>query len=933
MAPPATQFTQHGNTSRSNIVFGPQTLNSDQISFGSRQSSDSSYRKMMEAFSKDCDYDYDSFHYDVKRPYGPTCGWSQDQPDINSWLNDTSSLMWLVGGPGIGKTVLARYLIESLRKHDGKGKQTIYFFCDPEKKDGHKAVYILRCLIYQCMTIAKTLGKKHVKPIYERFGPHLLSSNYRLAQLFVNMMSDPGSEEWYCIIDALDDCDEGETKTLLEGIMAKTQGVDGEYPGSLRLLITSRPCRAIKSAISTLQNAKVVHFTDAAGKQLNEADIAAYISDHVAKLDQYATEKKPSMEKQLVKEAAGSFTWTVSMIQQVTNKHPDWYNELLAGIPSEMEAMVKRIVDRATAESVLLLRLLAVVERPLSVTELATLITMNRSPFAILFALGSTAAAIRDKIRFGEEALKTRQDEILFFHPSMPKHLRKIWTEDDFRETHLKVAEACLIYLNSIGDSHKPLQARWKSECGADYKTLIGALPLLEYSAVHWPTHLRCAGSDGASRLWPFLRQCLSSHTKRELSFQVYRFWHHDDYIKGQSILHLLALHNLTSIVRLVIVGRFDLVARWDVDAMDSSGRTPLWWAVKKGHKDIVSLLLEYRSVDCNIQDHEAKISPPMLAIKSGFTDIVKLFLETGSTRITWGLLKSNGLAFTALYWAATANFEDLVILLLPRKEFSQDLEKPCANQTPLVAAARNGYSGIVQVLLKSGARPDSIDETEGLSALSWAARIGHKAVVDCLLRWRDVDVNLRDRKLNWSPFQWAAAHSHEEIASSILREMCRRWGSQAPQGRIALLLEAAEKSQLEALKILLQQDDLKPDSTDRQDGRTALSLAAEHGQIRVVQLLIGDEDTNVNSVDPDLKTPLMWAADKGHDKIVHVLSACPKVDVNALDSKNRSAYDWARMQGKTDVCKLLKGLQRPHEHKGGAHQESSASPVASRLS
>jgi ankyrin repeat protein len=815
--------------------------------------------------------------------------------------------MWLVGGPGIGKTVLAKYLIESLRKHDGKGKKTIYFFCDRKKKDEYKAVYILRCLIYQCMTIAtKPLGRTHVKPRYEMYGPHLLSSDFKLARLFVDMMSDPGQEEWYCIIDALDDCEEGETKTLLEGI-TKSQG----YPRSLRLLITSRPCGGIKSAISNLQNLKVVHFTDATGKQLNEADIAGYISDHVGKLE-CPTEKKPSMEKQLVEKAAGSFTWAVSMIRQVAAGHPDWYNELLAGIPSAMADMVDGILSRAKTESLLLLQLLAVVERPLSVTELATLITLKKSPFPRLFALGSTAAAIRDKIQFGEEALKLRQDEILFFHPSMPKQLREKWTQDIFRETHLKVAEACLIYLNSIHDSHRPLQARWKSDCAADYKTLIGGLPLLEYSAVYWPTHLRCAGSDAASQLWPFLQQCLSSYAKRELSFQVYRFWHHDDYIEGQSILHILALHNLTSIVRPMLAGHLEVLSQWHVNDRDSSGRTPLWWAVEKRHKDIVSLLLKDKNVNCNIQDLETKMSPPVLAIKRGFTDIVMLFLETESSRITWSWLNSHGVAFTALYWAATANFEDLVVLLLPRKEFSQDLERPCANQTPLVAAARNGYSGIVQALLEYGAQPNSTDEAEGLSALSWAARNGHKGVVDCLLRCRGVDVNLGDRKLDWSPFQWAAAHSHEEIASSILSEMCRRWGSQAPQKCISLLLEAAEKSQLEALKILLRRGDLMPDSTDRQDGRTALSLAAEHGQIEVVQQLIGDKHTNVNSVDRDSKTPLMWAADKGHVMVVKVLVNCTRVEVNRVDSKGRSAYDWARMRGKSEVCKLLKAYSVP---------------------
>ncbi|OCT47116.1 hypothetical protein CLCR_11257 [Cladophialophora carrionii] len=924
MEPPGSKYSQRGKISRANVVFGDQKIYSDR--------SDSSYRNVIEAFGSECDYD--QVHHEIKKPHDQTCSWSQHQQDIRSWADDNSSLMWLVGGPGIGKTVLAKYLIKSLQQDGDKGKRTIYFFCDRQKKkDGSKAVFILRSLIYQCMTIAEYLGKRHVKPRYDTYGPHLLKSNGELAKLFFEMMSDPGLGEWYCIIDALDDCEDQETKTLLEGIVAESQGTDGEYPRFLRLLITSRPCGAVRSAILNRKNVRVVHFTDPTGKQLNEADIADYISDHVRQFEHYPEEKKPGVEKQLIEKAGGNFTWTISMIHQLGNKSPDWYNKLLAEIPSGMETMVERIVHRAKPESLLLIQLLAVVQRPLSVTELATLITMKGSPFDDLFALVRTTSAmsIRDKIRFGEESLKICDDEILFFHPSMPKQLHKTWTEDVFREMHLKVAEACLIYLISIDDSHKPLQGRRKADCGAEYQTVLGALPLLEYAAAHWPTHLHCAGPDSADRLWPLLEQSLSCETKRELSFQVYRFWHHDDYVEGQSPLHILVLHNLRSIVRRLFAGDLQPLPLWDVNARDSTGRPPLWWAVTKRHKDMVSLLLNNKSVDCNIRDHDAKISPPVLAIKRGFTDIVRLFLETDSNRISWSRLKSNGRTFTALYWAAISKFEDLVLLLLTRKEFSQDLEERCASQTPLVAAARNGYSEIVMALLRAGARRNSTDDDERLSALSWAARNGQKEVVDCLLRYQDVDIYLRDPRLDRNAFQWAAAHRHEEIASRILAEMYTRWGNQAQPRCISLLLEAAERSQLGALNILLRRDGLMPDSTHRPDGRTALSLAAENGQTTVVQRLMG-KDTEVNSVDRDGKTPLMWAADKGHVEVVEVLLESERVYVDAVDSSRRTAYDWALKQGRFEVCKLLTSVQRPLEHRRGASPGKRPLPTTSGL-
>ena len=67
-----------------------------------------------------------------------------------------------------------------------------------------------------------------------------------------------------------------------------------------------------------------------------------------------------------------------------------------------------------------------------------------------------------------------------------------------------------------------------------------------------------------------------------------------------------------------------------DVNAKEISlGRTPLYRAVHRGHKDIVILLLQ-NGADVNISN-KAKDTPLHTAVDVGFMDIMKILLEHGA--------------------------------------------------------------------------------------------------------------------------------------------------------------------------------------------------------------------------------------------------------------------------------------------------------------
>jgi DNA replication protein DnaC len=83
-----------------------------------------------------------------------TCEWLLLQKEYTSWIvSDKSQLLRLEGGPGIGKTVLASFLVEKLVKRSQTTPHMTfaYFFCDNKNEKRRTAVSILRGLILQLL--------------------------------------------------------------------------------------------------------------------------------------------------------------------------------------------------------------------------------------------------------------------------------------------------------------------------------------------------------------------------------------------------------------------------------------------------------------------------------------------------------------------------------------------------------------------------------------------------------------------------------------------------------------------------------------------------------------------------------------------------------------------------------------------------------------
>ena len=218
-------------------------------------------------------------------------------------------------------------------------------------------------------------------------------------------------------------------------------------------------------------------------------------------------------------------------------------------------------------------------------------------------------------------------------------------------------------------------------------------------------------------------------------------------------------------------------------------GMTPLLIAAKKGHKDVIQVLLNRgaRPKEANRRGENALHH----AVKSGNKDVVKLFLDLGV------IPKADKTGRTPLHWPARMGQTDLVQLLLDagadpnivddlgvtplhiavvellhQKGAIKDPNKGFAyGQTALHASVGAYHKDVVELLLDHGADPNIANAHEE-TPLHCAAFWGNTDVVKLLLK-RGAMKLLRDEK-NQTPLDMANKKRHKDVIK-LLKDECEK--------------------------------------------------------------------------------------------------------------------------------------------------------------
>ncbi|KAG5657042.1 hypothetical protein KAF25_011211 [Fusarium avenaceum] len=311
-----------------------------------------------------------------------TFEWILNTNQYETWVASQNGLLWISGPPGKGKTMISIFL-SKLLEIDKPVDTVIWFFCDNKTASRNSAVNVVRGLMTQLiMKHPRVLS--FLLPAWKVQQEKTFQANSfeTLWRIFLDMLAALENEKVYCVLDALDECDEESLSTLLFKIKTLFDpSRDNEERKCLRLIIASR-----EHPLSLTQNLSA--FSRISLDDLDH-DIQLYIAekvDHLTRLKNIqGSPLQQRIESALREGAEGTFLWVSYVAQDLEQKTIDEIEAALTQLPRGLYAIYDRIISSVKTETqghiVELLRWILLAARPLEISELCDAIRVKRTDF------------------------------------------------------------------------------------------------------------------------------------------------------------------------------------------------------------------------------------------------------------------------------------------------------------------------------------------------------------------------------------------------------------------------------------------------------------------------------------------------------------------------------------------------------------------------
>ncbi|KAI9853698.1 MAG: hypothetical protein M1813_001837 [Trichoglossum hirsutum] len=428
------------------------------------------------------------------------CTWIFQDPDFSGWSNNhNSSLLWIKGDPGKGKTMMMMALIDKLSKDLERGSCVLsYFFCQSTDPRLNNAVAVLRGLIYLLAVKQKTLIQ-HLRKRYDTAGGQLFegpNALYALSAILSDMLEDSSLERVYFMVDALDECDSGLSQ-LLEVIAPRKS----ELSTKVKWLVASRNRPDIEERL------RPDSFLLKISLELNPFHISravdVFINIKVSELagrKKYDNEICEEVRSYLSKNAGDTFLWVALVCKELGDVSSWEVQSVLEEFPPGLEPLYDRMIDqiqqgknkRRVQLCKQVLTAVTLAFRPLHLKELGSTANLPKT-------FSSDPRLTSGLVELCGSFLTIRGDTVYFVHQSAKDYFgtgkgsSQIFSPDQTAE-HLGIARRSLILMSeTLRRDICGLQMP-----GALISEMRGIVNLdllahIRYACCYWVDHLRQA--------------------------------------------------------------------------------------------------------------------------------------------------------------------------------------------------------------------------------------------------------------------------------------------------------------------------------------------------------------------------------------------------------------------------------------------------------
>lgn len=888
-------------------------------------------------------FDVEKYRSDLSQHLDGTCDWVLKTSQYQLWAQETrSSVLWISGHVGSGKTTLSSYIAKVLgdgQRSPKNPRRLCYFFCDNNGNEQQRdAKGILCSIIFQILTKRRDLVS-HVETAleYDKDGSQLLQSYGRLWSIFESIASDDRLGHLHIIIDALDECEEGSRKRIIEGIARLTESLRPSPTRCIKFLFTSRPEVNLTEHFDNYQpqRLKLEERKDEINEDLNR--VIEQRMKSIAHKTQAEPDDLEELKRFLNEHADQSFLWvklTLDILDGELSTAVRDFPSIIAGVPRRYQATYQRLLHDIPPNWKTFARkslyLIMASYRPLTLEEINILISVQGTTLDECHSIrGEIKRVLRPNIEMDinkvlGSLVRISDSKVHLVHISLKEYLCESLNvdlnihgsgldPDDMCEAKLFLASACMAYLTlpefeenifAKETSHEksvsllPSQHSNKglgSECSGE----TSAKPVDGYfNPQEHQQHQRHDKPPIFAKIDADLR---ASVTDRYVLFEYAATYWAEHYAQVQELVGQ-SLQNLA--LRLSDHRSLHLFFNW----------FRYFWQI----------CTPFPNSEAAIRDR--------LAVAGYLGHHTSLHAIIGSADYIMIENPAN-----ALYWASRNGHEKCVIRLL-QTNLNPD---SCIvyEQSALCSAANIGHFSIVRALATDRRVNINFRGIIGHTPLSLAAISGHTEIVKFLLSQEHINVNAKN-DLGTLPLTCAIIRGHIQVAKILIVDDrvdldYTVGGVFIPETEaefdrveeiVALLLEqprfdvncpsilgrttladAAMKGNIARIDQLSWRGINNSHSHNYKDGRTAISLAAGGGHVDVVKLLheayrvpgIDEEDENG-------KTALFWAVMNHRNSTVVYLLQSKCVDVNHRDHDGRTALSWTVSCGNEVGLRLL---------------------------
>ena len=445
-----------------------------------------------------------------KKALAGTGRWLVEDSTYAEWhKGSTSSLLWLHGKVGAGKSTLVSIVVEDAirRSEVGRGPPPVYFYCsrdaaEPQRSD---AAAILSSIVRQ-LSCAEP-GLPLLPPVVETYEKKGQGFNSRGLQIDDSCDIIKKLIEYYpvttIIIDALDECNSEEREKLLDAVEGLLK--DSSF-GLLKVFLSSRDDQDIVCTLRDYPNVDVV-------ASRNSADIEAFVREETNRLVKKQRLLRNSNAKRTLvaliidkisSGADGMFRWVSLQLEMLCQMRTDQdVRQRLGRMPPKLEQLYEELYQKALNESQgeigrsiisNALKWLLCAQRPMKTSEFCTGVAWRMVPAEEL-----SKEKVLD-LCHNFVVLDTSLDVFRFAHLSVREFLEK-QAEFTANSCHLFAAEICLLQFIGLSDclaakallrDHYTLELRSKAASAAGL--LAG---FHSYAAMFWARHCQLIGEEG----------------------------------------------------------------------------------------------------------------------------------------------------------------------------------------------------------------------------------------------------------------------------------------------------------------------------------------------------------------------------------------------------------------------------------------------------